>query len=114
MQGKANWTRIAYVIGVIALILGAIDPMEGSVIIALGGMLIALSTYLTHDRHRKIFLLSFIMIFVGVFCIWYVSSLGGFDPKRAWWWDALIIPYPIGWLISIIVLTVRTFNKKVQ
>ena len=33
MKEKAKWTRIIYIIGVIALIIGAIDPLEGSVII---------------------------------------------------------------------------------
>ena len=88
--------------------------MEGSVVIASGSALIALSTYLTHDRHWKIFLLSLIMILAGVFFLFYLSSLGGFGGTAtlSWWWGTLILPYPIGWIISIVILIIRAVKKK--
>jgi len=111
---KSNWKRIIYVIGVIALIIGVLDPLEGSVVLAGGCVLIALSTYLTKDRHRKIFLASLIMILIGVFFLFYFSSLGGFGGTStlSWWWGILIFPYPIGWLMSIILLIIRAFKKQ--
>jgi len=110
---KSNWKSIIYIIGVIALLVGVLDPLEGSVVIGAGCALIALSTHLTHDRHRKIFFSSFIMIIIGVFFLFYFSSLGGFGGTSAlsWWWGILILPYPIGWLISVILLIVRAFKK---
>jgi hypothetical protein len=113
MKGKNNWIRIISIIGVIALIIGALDPMEGSVVIACGSALVALSTYLTHDRHRKIFLVAFIMILTGVFFLFYLSSLGGIGgtSNHSMWWGILILPYPIGWLISIVVLIIRAVKK---
>jgi hypothetical protein len=114
MKEKIKWIRIIYIIGVIALIIGAIDPMEGSVVIASGSALVALSTFLTHDRHWKIFLVSFIMILIGVLSLFYLSSLGGFGgtSTRSWWWGVLILPYPIGWLISIVILIIRAVKKQ--
>jgi NADH:ubiquinone oxidoreductase subunit 6 (subunit J) len=114
MKKKINWTRVIYIIGVIALIIGAVDPMEGSVVIASGSTFIALSTFLTHDRHWKIFLVSFIMISIGVLFLFYLSSLGGFGgtSTRSWWWGILIIPYPVGWLIAIVVLIIRAVKKQ--
>ncbi|MEI6050200.1 MAG: hypothetical protein WCS03_14960 [Bacteroidota bacterium] len=116
MKEKIKWTRVVYIIGVIALIVGALDPMEGSVVIASGSALIALSTYLTHDRHWKIFLLSLIMILIGVLFLFYLSSIGGFGgtAKLSWWWGTLILPYPIGWLISIVILIIRAVKKPKQ
>jgi multisubunit Na+/H+ antiporter MnhB subunit len=116
MKEKPKWTRVIYIIGVIALIIGVLDPLEGSVVLAVGCALIALSTYLTHDRHWKIFLASLIMIVIGVFFLFYFSSLGGFGGTStlSWWWGTLILPYPIGWLISIITLIVRAANKSKQ
>lgn len=116
MKGKINWTRIIYITGVIALIIGAIDPMEGSVVIATGSTLVALSTYLTHDRHWKIFLVLFIMILTGVFFLFFLSSLGGIGgtSSLSWWWGGLILPYPIGWLISIGILIMRAVKKPQQ
>ena len=109
-----KWIRITYIIGIIALIAGAIDPLEGSVIIVGGSALIALSTQLTHDRHRRIFLITSVMITMGVCFMFYFSSLGGFGGTStlSWWWATLIIPYPIGWLINIILLIVRAVNRK--
>jgi hypothetical protein len=116
MKQKINWKRIIYVIGVIALIIGAIDPLEGSVVIAAGSVLIAFSAFLVHDRHLKIFLIAAIMILAGVCALFYLSSLGGFGGTSAisWWWGILILPYPIGWLMLIIVLIVRAVKKPKQ
>ena len=108
-----KWIRITYIIGIIALIAGAIDPLEGSVIIVGGSALIALSTQLTHDRHRRIFLITSVMITMGVCLMLYFSSLGGFGGAStlSWWWGLLILPYPIGWLITIILLIIKAIKK---
>ncbi len=114
MQEKTKWMRIMYILGIIVLLIGALDPMEGSVVIAAGSTLIAFSTYITHDRHRKIFLTSFMLIVVGVCFLFYLSSLGGIGGKSAlsMWWGILILPYPIGWLMTIITLLYRAFKKQ--
>ncbi|NVO10853.1 MAG: hypothetical protein HXX16_12880 [Bacteroidales bacterium] len=114
MKEEIKWTRIIYIMGVIALIIGVLDPLEGSVIIVAGSALVALSTYITHDRHWKIFLLTTVMIVIGVFFMFYFSSFGGFggNSTLSWWWSTLILPYPIGWLTVISLLIVRDFKKK--
>ena len=117
MKNKAKWTRIIYIVGVIALIIGAIDPLEGSVVIIAGSALLALSAYATSDRHTKIFTTSLIMIVIGVAFLFYFSSLGGFGGTSilSWWWGLLILPFPIGWLSIIIVLIRRVIeNKKLK
>ena len=116
MKKNIKWTRIIYIIGIVALIAGVLDPLEGSVVIAAGSLLVTLSTFLTHDRHWKIFLLSTIMIATGVFSLFYLSSLGGFggNSTLSWWWGTLILPYPIGWLIAIILLILRAVKRNKQ
>jgi len=106
---KIKWTRVIYIIGVVALIIGVIDPLEGSIVIAAGSLFIALATYLTQDRHRKLFLLSMILIAIGVSFMFYLSSLGGFGngSELSWWWGLLILPYPAGWIMAIVLLIVR-------
>lgn len=114
MKEKAKWTSVIYVIGIIALAIGILDPLEGSVVIAVGSILLALSAFLTHDRYWKIFMASLILIVIGVFFLFYLSSLGGFGGKStlSWWWGMLILPYPIGWLIAIILIIVKAVKKK--
>jgi hypothetical protein len=113
MKKKAKWTRAIFFFGVVALIIGAIDPLEGSIVIAAGSALMVISAYLKGDRHRKIFMLSLIMIVFGAFFLFYLSSLGGFggESTLSEWWGILILPYPLGWLISIVILIVRIFRK---
>jgi hypothetical protein len=116
MKEQTKWKRIIYTIGVVALIIGILDPLEGSVVLAAGSALIALSTYLSHDKHWKIFLASLIMIVIGVFFLFYFSSLGGFGGSStlSWWWCTLLLPYPLGWLMAIILLIVRAVKKPKQ
>lgn len=102
-----KWTKVFYIIGVAALIIGVLDPLEGSVVIGFGGALIALTTYLEHKPRWKIYLLAFILILIGVFFMFYFSSLGGFggESKLSWWWITLIIPYPVGWILAIYLIS---------
>lgn len=113
MKQKAKWTRI---IGIVALIIGTIDPFEGSVLIIVGSALLALSAYVMSDRHSKIFTAALIMIVIGVAFMFYFSSLGGFGGTStlSWWWGILILPYPIGWLIIIAILIRRAVENKKQ
>ncbi len=46
MKVNNNWTRVVYILGLIALCICAIDPMEGSVGILIGSILVALSSFL--------------------------------------------------------------------
>ena len=116
MKEKSKLAYVLYLIGVVVLIIGAIDPLEGSVLILVGSALITFSTHKTQDRHWKIFATTFLMIVIGVFFLFYFSSLGGFGEHSAlsWWCGTLVLPYPIGWLTSIITLIVRAFKKPKQ
>lgn len=113
MKEKKKWIRVVFIIGVVALIIGVIDPLEGSVLISAGSTLIAFSTFISHDRHRKFFLTTFIMIVFGVFFLFYLSTFGGFGKGAlSWWWGILVLPYPIAWLASIILLIVRVLKNQ--
>ena len=109
---KEKIARILYIIGVIALLAGAIDPLEGSVIIAGGSTLLAITTAILKDPHRKIFLWCFVAIAIGVAYMFYISSKGGFGgTARSWWYGAPVLPYPMGWLITVILLVFRGVKK---
>jgi hypothetical protein len=111
MKEKIIWTRIVFIIGVMAFFIGTLDPMEGSVVIAGGSFLMALSAYFKHDRHWKTFIALFITIAVGVFFLFYLSTFGGFGKGAlSCWWGILVIPYPIAWLTTIVLLIVRALK----
>ncbi len=108
--------RFLFVVGVIALLAGVIDPLEGSLAIAGGSGLITLSVYMTRDRYRESHLFAFILIVFGVFFLFFFSSLGGFGDGAvlSWWWALLILPYPLGWLLAVSLLVARLFRKQVK
>lgn len=109
MEKGKKWPRILYGIGISAVIIGALDPLEGSVVILAGSIMATLSGFIMHDRFRKLFLVACLMIAAGVFFLFYFSSLGGFGgtSSLSWWWGTLILPYPAGWIMTIVVFIVR-------
>jgi hypothetical protein len=116
IREKQKWLRVLFIVGIIALLAGTLDPLEGSVVILAGSIMIAASTFLTKDRQWKIFMISALLILIGVTFLFYVSSLGGIggNSGRSWWFGILLLPYPIGWLTIVIALIIRFFRKRTQ
>lgn len=87
------------------MLVGALDPMEGAVVILPGSGLVALGTFLGQSERRLIAfrVWMFILIAIGVGAMWGLSMVGGFGGKsgRSMWWGVLILPYLIGWCMSI-------------
>jgi hypothetical protein len=105
MNTAKPWTRFLLIAGYIAMLVGAIDPMEGSLLILPGSALVALGTYFS-DEQRPMFsvrLRAFILILIGVGALFGFSMLGGIGGDSAYsgWWALLLLPYPIGWSMGI-------------
>jgi hypothetical protein len=112
MKKKPTFLKVLFIIGVVALIIGALDPLEGSVVITAGSIIMTIAAFLKRDRHKKLFLTFSILIIVGVFFLFFFSSFGGFGKGAlSWWWGILVLPYPLGWLASIVLLIVRAFKN---
>lgn len=117
MQINKQWTRFVYILGIVSLLIGVLDPLEGSVLVVAGSAAVTFSAFINKDTYFKIFLVSFIMIVFGVLFLFYLSSLGGFGGRSSlsWWWGLLIFPYPAGWLLMITTIILKTFRKnKIQ
>jgi hypothetical protein len=105
MNARQHWTRVLTVVGGIAMLVGAVDPMEGSAVILPGSALFALGTYFG-QAGRRMFVYRvcvFILIAIGVGALWGLSSVGGFGGTSEYsaWWGLLVLPYPIGWWMGI-------------
>ena len=105
LHARATWSSVLIVIGGIALVLGAVDPLEGSLIILPGSGLVALGTFLKQNGRRQFaFRVSvFALVAVGVGALWGLSMAGGIGGKsgHSLWWALLILPYLVGWSLSI-------------
>jgi hypothetical protein len=113
---QINWIQLGYAAGLAAFFTGTLDPLEGSVIIAAGSLLMALCTHLSHHKLRKGYLAAAILIAAGVMALFYFSSLGGFGGSQglSWWLACFVLPYPLGWLMTLLMLILPWVKKKMQ
>ena len=113
MTGRTAWTRPLLIIGTLGLVVGTIDPLEGSVLIVAGVALITLAAFLGGSRHRRLLALSLVILGAGVAGMWIISGYGGLgvDTGRSMWWLVpILVPYVLGWLLAVVGI-VRLFRE---
>lgn len=112
LQTKA---RPILITGLVAMVAGAFDPLEGSVVIVMGAGLVALAAHVSSSSHRRLLKWAFGLVVSGVGALWTLSAIGGFggETDRSLWWVLLLLPYPIGWIAGITgaVLTLREASR---
>jgi purine-cytosine permease-like protein len=105
MNARMLWARILIAVGGIAMLLGTVDPLEGSLLILPGSGLVALSMWLGKRERRTLvyWVWVFILIAVGVGAMFGLSAFGGIGGKsgHSMWWGILLLPYPVGWLMAL-------------
>jgi hypothetical protein len=104
MNGASRWSRILVIAGLVAMVIGVFDPLEGSLVILPGTGLVALGAVLANSRHRILLCWSFVLMTVGVGTLWGLSALGGFggNSGRSNWWALILLPYPFGWIMGLV------------
>lgn len=112
---KILLARILFVIGVIAMVIGAADPLEGSVVILGGSGLVVLGTWLG-QREKGLCVYRtclFGMIAFGVIAMFALSSVGGLGGKtgHSMWWGLLLLPYPLGWILAMANLVAHLIDR---
>ena len=119
MNTRALWSRILKAAGGIAMVLGTLDPMEGSLLILPGSGLVALGMFLGGKERRTVlyWVWAFALIAVGVGAMFALSAVGGIGGKsgHSMWWGVLMLPYPVGWLMALlgaVISSLRFFNAK--
>lgn len=101
---RTLWSRILVVLGTLAMLVGAIDPLEGSLVILPGAAVAASGAFLGRSRYRRYLGVSFVLVAVGVGAMFLLSARGGFggNTGRSMWWGLVILPYPLGWLLGLV------------
>jgi len=112
---KTLSVRILFTLGVIAMVIGALDPLEGSVVILPGSGLVVLATWLSHQERGLCIYRAclFGMIAFGVIAMFVLSAVGGIGGKSglSMWWGLLLFPYPIGWILAMANLVARGIDR---
>jgi hypothetical protein len=109
------WSQILVGAGGVAMVVGAVDPLEGSLVILAGSGLVTLGTWLG-ESDRRLFvswLWPFGLILFGVIALFALSAVGGIGGKggHSLWWGLLVLPYPAGWLLGLANLVRRLINR---
>jgi len=101
---RHRWPRVLAIIGLVAILVGAIDPLEGSLVILPGTALLAFAAWLVHSRHRRLLYWAFAAVALGVGVMFAISAMGGIggNTGRSMWWALLMLPYPIGWILALV------------
>jgi len=112
MIARNKWSRILVIVGLVAMVVGALDPLEGSIVILAALGLVVIGELLMRSRHRIALSWSFLLVLLGVAAMWVMSAMGGIggDTGRSSWWALVLIPYPVGWLCGLI-FTVRRLRE---
>jgi hypothetical protein len=114
-QLKPLSARILFVLGVIAMVIGALDPLEGSVIILAGSGLVVLGTWLGHEQRGLCIYRTCLcgMIVFGVIALFALSAAGGIGGRHghSMWWGLLLLPYPIGWILAMANFVARGIDR---
>ncbi len=99
-----RWPHALVVLGFLGMLVGALDPLEGSLIILPGIALVALGARLGHSRHRVLLYWSLALVAAGVGALWALSAVGGIGAQtgRSNWWALVLLPYPVGWIMGLL------------
>jgi hypothetical protein len=97
-------SRRVAIAGLVLMLVGALDPLEGSVIVLIGSALAAVAAFVGQSRRYRLQLIAVVLIAVGVAALFYLSSLGGVGgtTDRSVWWLAMCVTYPVGWIIGVV------------
>jgi len=103
-MGRNSWARTLVILGLVGMLGGAIDPLEGSVVILAGTGLAALGALIGKSRRRFHLYTAFALVFVGVGAMFALTAIGGVggNSGHSAWWLLLLLPYPIGWLLGLV------------
>jgi len=105
MNAESRSPLVLRSVGFVAMLVGALDPMEGSVLILLGSGLAAVGIFLARKESRLVgyWVTVFLLIAVGVAALWGMTVLGGVGGSsgRSPWWLVLVLPYLAGWAMAV-------------
>ena len=116
MHGRERWTRVLVIVGLIAMLIGAIDPLEGSLVILPGSGMVALGALLSKSRLRKLLCWALGLVAIGVGAMFVLSGFGGTGGSSGHsnWWLLVVLPYPVGWIMSLIGVFLNLRERRVK
>ena len=114
MKTTLLWSRILVIAGLVLMVFGAIDPLEGSIVILPGIGMVFIGAFLGKSRRRMLLLWAFILAAAGIGALWGMSALGGIggNTGRSMWWALVLVPYPAGWIMGLVGAILRLRDSR--
>ena len=99
-----NRARTLVIAGLVLMLAGALDPVEGSVVILAGSALAAAGAFFGKNRRYRLLVTAVMLIAVGVAALIGLTALGGVggNTGRSMWWLAICVSYPVGWVMGLV------------
>lgn len=109
MGGRILWSHVLVAVGLVGMLVGAIDPLEGSFVILPASALTALGAWLGGSRYRMLLGSAFVLIALGVGAMALLSMWGGVGGRSSHsaWWLLVVLPYPVGWILGLVGVVLR-------
>jgi hypothetical protein len=106
MTARNLISRVLIFIGVGAMVVGIVDPIEGSFVILPGSGLVAFGAFLGRSRRRWRLFWAFVLVSLGVGAMFVMSEIGGVggNSGHSNWWMLTALPYPVGWIMSLVTI----------
>ena len=95
--------RAMMIVGAVALAVGALDPLEGSLILLPACVLVALAARWAGSRYERLSNVGLAVFFVGFVAMWAITAIGGVGGstgRSAWWALPAVLVVP-GWLLVV-------------
>jgi hypothetical protein len=105
-------SRILAIVGLAVMLIGLLDPLEGSVVILPGVGIAALGALVGHSRFARLLCCALALVAVGVAAMFAVSAVGGLGHGREYlvWWGLVVALYPIGFLLALVMAILRVIE----
>ena len=97
-------SRTLVMVGLALMLVGGLDPLEGSLVILVGSGLAALGAYVGHSRRWVVLLAGLVLVGLGIVGMIVLSQLGGIGGRSelSLWWGLLLVPYVAGLILNVI------------
>ncbi len=104
MTAREKWIQVLSIAGGLAVLIGGIDPLEGSILVLTGTALLAAAAMVApcEPEVRKTRGLNLGLALAGFAAIWGMTALGGVGGAtgRSFSWALLGLPLMAGWSLS--------------
>jgi hypothetical protein len=113
MSQRTVWSVVLVIVGLLAMLIGTVDPLEGAFIILPGSAVVTAGAFLGKSRYQFLLSWAFVLIAAGVGAMVVFTAMGGIGGHsgRSIWWGMFVLPYPIGWIMGLVGAILRLIEQ---